>query len=669
MPTGESGLDIIDIRTLLLVITLMMVSRAGILIYVWRVEKQYVPIRYWALGSAAIALGTLLVGLRDIAPAVLSIWVAQALITFGWLVVSGGTVLATGTQVPWRVGLAISVATMAGVSWFLFLAPSFGARTVVVTLPAVLFDGFAAWACLRARGDKKALTLHVLGGLLLVQAGANLWKMIAIVNGNIDSLQAGSAATAPFYLVILASIVIGTVLFVLLAAQDLQAKLDLEIQEREKREKTLRLAALVFENSGEGMMITDADGTILNVNPAFTSLTGYTAAEAMGQTPRLLKSDRQSADFYASMWQSLLSTGSWQGDLWNKHKNGDLYAERLTINSIRRPDGSVERRVALFHDITAQKRSEEVIYHKAHYDELTGLPNRYFFFDQLSKELSRARRTATRVGLLFMDLNKFKPVNDQHGHDAGDHVLKTVAERWLATTRSSDTLARLGGDEFALIVDGLADSVELAAIAHKLIAALNESITLPRGAVVTVGTSVGGSIYPDCATEMDSLIAAADAAMYTCKAAGGGHYQLTHTVASNQDGSSDWVVFDTSHLIGVAEIDEQHRKLVNMVNEVNRAVKDACSEDALKSHLTALLAFTRQHFDTEHGLMLEYGYPGMDTHDHQHMELLKQAEQLVERMTPGDELILLQTLKDWLIGHILNSDKPMGAYLVSRGLS
>jgi len=662
-------LHIIDIRTLLLVITLLLVCRAAILVYVWRVAQHYAPIRYWALGSVAIAVGSMLVGLRDIASDLLSVWVAQTLISVGWLAVSGGTVLAARRHVPWRLGVAVSLATVAGVSWFLFITPSFVARSVIVTLPAVLFDLYAAWSCLRARGNRQAMTLQLLGSLLCIQAAANLWKMVAIVQGNMATLHSGTAATAPFYLVILASIVIGTVMYVLLAAQELQDKLDAEIQEREEREKTLRLAALVFENSGESMMITDADGTILNVNPAFTQVTGYTADEAIGQTPRLLKSDRQNLEFYTDMWQSLVATGNWQGDLWNRHKSGDLYAERLTINSILRADGTAIRRVALFHDITAQKRSEEVIYHQAHFDELTGLPNRYFFFDQLSKDLSRARRSATRVGLLFMDLNKFKPVNDQFGHDAGDQVLKTVAERWLAATRSSDTLARLGGDEFALIVDGLNDQDELATIAHKLIAALDASITLPRGAVCHVGTSVGGSIYPDSATEMDSLIAAADAAMYTCKAAGGGHYQFTNRVALTASTDKDWVVFDASHLIGIAAIDEQHRTLVNKVNEVNRAVKDGCSEQTLKGLLLDLIAFTRLHFDTEHALMAAHNYPGQDIHDRQHHELLKQAEQLVERLMPGDELTLLQTLKDWLLGHIVNSDKHMGAFLVSRGLN
>ena len=661
-------MHLFDIRTLLLVITLAMICRAAVLGYVWRVERQYTPIRYWAAGSTAIAIGALLVGLRGIAPDMLSVWVAQALIIFGWLTLSGGTVLAAEQTPPWRAGIALALVSVAGVAWYLWATPDITRRTVVITLTLLLFDGYAAWACIRAKGSKRANTLHWLGGLLLIQMASNAWKMVAFVQAGNNPLTWDSASTAQFYLMALASIILGTVLFVLLAAQKIQEALDLEIQERTAREKTLRLAALVFENSAESMMITDADGTILNVNPAFTSLTGYTAADAIGQTPRILNCNRQGSAFYVDMWHNLLTTGTWQGELWNRRKNGEPFAARMTINSIRRPDGGIESRVGLFHDITAQKQTEEIIQHQAHFDALTGLPNRYLFSEQLSKELSRARRTGGRVGLLFMDLNKFKPVNDQYGHDAGDQVLKTVAERWLASTRSSDTLARLGGDEFALIVDGLSDATELATIAQKLIAALTEPIDLPRGARCTVGTSVGGSIYPDSATEMDSLVAAADAAMYGCKTAGGGHYRLTSVVPSSTDAVGDWVVFDNSHLVGVAAIDEQHRRLVQMVNQINRTIKEGCTELTLREQLVALIAYTRMHFDTEHALMLEHGYSGQGVHDRQHTELLRQAEQLVERLMPGDELTLLQTLKDWLVGHILNSDKPLGAYLVGRGV-
>lgn len=661
-------MHLIDIRTLLLVITLALVCRAAVLAYVWRIERQYAPIRYWTAGSIAIAAGVLLVGLRDIAPPLISILLAQALIVSGWLLVAGGSVAAAGRTPPWRAGILLALATVAGVAWYLLVTPDFGARTIVITVPAVIMDVYAAIACLRASGSARATTLRLLGSLLLVEAASNLWKMIIIVGGGIDSIAGSGAATMPFYLVALVSIIVGTVLFVLLAAQTLQEELDREIRERVEREKTLRLASLVFENSGESMMVTDADGVILNVNPAFTALTGYTADEAIGKTPRILKSDRQDAAFYEALWRDLLTTGAWQGELWNRHKNGELFAERLTINSIRRPDGTIERRVALFHDITAQKQSAEVIYRQAHFDALTALPNRYFFFDQLSKELSRARRTKGRVGLLFMDLNKFKPVNDLYGHDAGDQVLKIVAERWLATTRSSDTLARLGGDEFALIVGGLNDPAELNAIADKLITALSAPIPLPRGATCMVGTSVGGSIYPDNATEMDSLIAAADAAMYDSKAGGEGRFARSHAESASAEDGGDWLIFDESHLIGVDSIDEQHRQLVRMVNQINRAVKDGRSEQELQTLVSGLVAYAAMHFETEHTFMLEHGYPDRAAHDEQHRELLAQVGNLANRFAAGDELKLLQTIKDWLIGHILHADKPLGAFLSARGL-
>lgn len=661
-------MNLIDIRTLLVVITIALICRAVILAYVWRIERQYVPIRYWAFGSIAMAAGVLLVGLRDIVPALLSILLAQTLVVFGWLLVSGGSVIAAERTPPWRSGILLASATVAGVAWFLLVSPDFATRTVLVTVPALVFDLYAAIACLRSRGSARATTLRLLGGLLLLQATSNLWKMTAIIQGNIESITMTSAATTLFYLLSLVSVVIGTVLFVLLAAQKLQEELDREIRERVEREKVLRLAALVFQNSSESMMITDADGFILDVNPAFTELTGYTAADAIGKTPRILKSERQDAAFYQNLWSELLTSATWQGEIWNRHKNGQLFAARLTINSIYRHDGTTERRVALFHDITAQKQSAEVIYRQAHFDALTGLPNRYFFFDQLSKDLSRARRSGARVGLLFMDLNKFKPVNDVYGHEAGDQVLKTIAERWLAAIRSSDTLARLGGDEFALIVGYLNAPGELAAIAEKLIAALLPPITLSSGVNCVVGTSVGGSIYPDNATEMDSLIAAADAAMYDGKSGGEARYAQSYAEASSARGYGEWVTFESSHLVGIPAIDEQHKQLIRMVNQINRAVRDGRSENELQALLMALVDFAGTHFDTEHALMLEHDYPERTRHDREHQELLDQAKQLADRFEAGDELKLLQSIKDWLIGHIQHADKPLGAYLSSRGV-
>lgn len=656
-------MHLFDTRTLLFTITIALACRALVLIHVWRVERQYLPIGYWASGSILISIGVLLVGLRNIAPPVVSIVLAHTLLVFGWLLITGGNTIAAERTPPWRAGVILAIAVVAGVAWYQFVTPSFVARTVAVSVPPIAFNGWAAIACLRARPSTRQTTLRLLGGLLAVEAAGGLWKLAVIVRDDIGSLSDSGPAMVPYFAITLFTIIIGTVLFVLLAAQRLQEDLDCEISERMEREKALRLAALVFENSSESMMITDAEGVILNVNPAFTTVTGFAPWEAIGQTPRILKSDRHDANFYQSLWGSVLERGAWQGEVWNRHKNGSLFAARVTINSSHRSDGSTESRVALFHDVTEQMKSAELIYRQAHFDALTGLPNRYFFFDQLSKEVSRARRSGHRVGLLFMDLNDFKPVNDLYGHAAGDQVLKVAAERWLAAIRSGDTLARLGGDEFALIVRDLQSPDDLAAIAHKLSESLTAVIPLRGESSCTVGVSAGGSVYPDNATEIDSLIAAADAAMYEAKAGFDRSYALSKAEATKAGVGADWVVLDHNHLVGVATIDAQHQQLARMVNQANRAVKEGRPEQELREILTALIGYTGKHFDTELAYMREHAYPDLAAHNRQHQELLTQVGQLVGRFEAGDELKLLQVIKDWLIGHIQHADRELGTFL------
>jgi diguanylate cyclase (GGDEF)-like protein/hemerythrin-like metal-binding protein/PAS domain S-box-containing protein len=426
---------------------------------------------------------------------------------------------------------------------------------------------------------------------------------------------------------------------------------------------------MFFENTSEGMIVTDADGSITSVNPAFTALSGFSAEEAIGKTPRLLKSDRHDAEFYRRLWNDLRSKGHWKGEIWNRHKNGQLISEQVSINTVYGPDGLAKRRIALYHDITQQKKSAEAIFHQANYDALTELANRHLFFQQLAQELSRARRAGKRVGLLFMDLNKFKPVNDQFGHEAGDFVLKTVANRWLARVRTGDTLARVGGDEFALIVGDLSQVTEAQQIAQKLIDAIAEPIELPDGNSCVVGVSIGIAIYPDNAVEMDSLIAAADACMYASKQAGQGRAMLSQAESRRKTPTGNWMVFDSAHLTGVKIIDDQHRQIVQMVNDLNRFTSEGRSDAELQSFFSELLAFTGMHFATEEMLMAHYDYPGMDEHKKQHVGLVHEFQSITEQFSQGDELRLLQSIKDWLLGHIQHSDKPLGAYLRSRDVS
>lgn len=659
---------LLDIRTLILVITIIVTCRALILGYVWKITRPYPPASYWAIGSLLISIGVLLVGLRDHISPLISILVAHTLIMGGWAGIICGIVVAAGHKPAWRTsGIVIAIA-IAVAWWFLDISPSFAKRTLAVSLPVIGFDLYAAYYCLRFQKAPQRGTFMALAMVMLLQAISNAIKTAHIASNDLTLLFDTSWQVGQFYVVSIITASISTALFVLLAVQRLQEQLNAELLARQETDRSVQLAAMVYQASSEGMLVTDPDGTIISINPAFTAISGYTQTDVEGKTPRILKSGRQNAKFYEDMWHQVAETGHWKGELWNRHKDGRLSAEMVSVNTIRNPDGSPHRYVALYHDVTLQKQSAEIIYHQANHDQLTDLANRNYFFAQLSKELSRARRTGKRVGLLFMDLNRFKPINDQYGHEAGDTVLKTVAQRWLACLRDVDLLARLGGDEFALIICDLKDAAQAETIAEKLAASLEAPIPIGNNRSCTVGTSIGISIYPQNAMEMDSLIACADAAMYASKAAEGRHILQSGVVAADQGEKDDWIVFEPGHLVGVQKIDEQHQKLVEMANRINRAIHRQYEDRSLKIMFDELVSYTAHHFETEHQFMADYDFPDADAHNQQHQDLVAQLANLIARFEQGDELQSLQIIKEWLLKHIEHADKPLGAYLVSKGL-
>ncbi|MBU3989384.1 MAG: PAS domain S-box protein, partial [Gammaproteobacteria bacterium] len=251
-----------------------------------------------------------------------------------------------------------------------------------------------------------------------------------------------------------------------------------DISERIEAERGMREAATVFDATSEAIMITDASGVIKRVNPAFTVTTGYTPEEAVGQTPRLIKSGRHDALYYEEMWQHLQATGRWEGEVWNRRKNGEIYPEWQVISAVRSATGTVVEYVSIFIDITERKRSEAEIAYRANYDALTGLPNRNLLGERLGQALKQARREDTLVAVLFIDLDFFKEVNDTLGHAVGDQLLQSVAERMQHCVRETDTIGRQGGDEFVVLLANIVDTVTAAAVAEKIIAQLAEPFLL-----------------------------------------------------------------------------------------------------------------------------------------------------------------------------------------------
>ena len=288
------------------------------------------------------------------------------------------------------------------------------------------------------------------------------------------------------------------------------------VTEQRKTQEKLKISAMVLENSSEALMLSDADNRIVDINPAFTQLTGYTLAEIEGESTQILHSGQHGTDFFETKWAQISATGRWQGEIWSRRKNGEIFAEWLTINTLYRDDGGVHRRVGLFSDITAKKRSEELIWTQANFDALTGLPNRRMFMDRLAQDLKKAHRGNFKLALLFLDLDRFKEVNDTLGHAAGDALLVEAAGRIAACIRESDTVARIGGDEFTVILAELTDASPVERIANDILARLTQPFLLGSNQVY-VSVSIGITVYPDDAVAQEEMLKNADQAMYVSK--------------------------------------------------------------------------------------------------------------------------------------------------------
>lgn len=304
-----------------------------------------------------------------------------------------------------------------------------------------------------------------------------------------------------------------------------RAGLESEIDERIKAEEQLQLFAMVFENALEGISITDNHANIIAINPAFTTITGYTESEVIGKNPRVLKSDRHDSEFYRDMWLSLKETGAWHGEIWNRRKTGESYPEILSISSIRNAKGEVVNYVAVFHDISDMKLKDEQIEHQAYHDALTGLPNRTLAQDRLGVAIAHARREDTRIVVLSLDMDNFKKINDSLGHSQGDRLIQEVGKRLLERFRDADTVARLGGDEFLILLEHVDDERKAVELAERALGAFVDPFYV-EGRELTVTTSVGVTMYPDDGTDAGTLMKNADMAMFQSKATGKDSYFL-----------------------------------------------------------------------------------------------------------------------------------------------
>ena len=305
----------------------------------------------------------------------------------------------------------------------------------------------------------------------------------------------------------------------------LREALDNRIADLEQSESSLNMAKALIDASMDGIMVTDESGTILSVNPAFTILTGYSESEALGQKPSLLSSGKQGPDFYQKLWCSLKKKGSWQGEIWNRRKNGEVYPEWLTITVVH--DARNKRRLyaAIFSDITERKKSEAIIENLAYYDPLTKLPNRQLLFDRLEVAMATAKRMKHGLGLMFVDLDLFKRINDTLGHSVGDQVLCEIADRLRHCVREGDTVARIGGDEMIILMTEMEHTDTIHRVVQRIFSALKQSINV-AGHELHITASIGCSTYPEDGTDRDTLLKHADTAMYRAKSNGRNSFQL-----------------------------------------------------------------------------------------------------------------------------------------------
>jgi len=298
-----------------------------------------------------------------------------------------------------------------------------------------------------------------------------------------------------------------------------------DITARKLAEEKLVFASKVFENSIEGIVVTDADGTILQVNPAFTLITGYSAEEAIGNNPRILRSQKHPPKYYEKMWQQLIDTGRWAGEIWNRKKSGEAYPEWMTISAVKDQRGQTTNYVSIFHDISKLKKQQEALEHQAQHDALTGLPNRVLINDRLEMALARMKRNRTKLALLYLDLDNFKRVNDAFGHTAGDDLLIEVAGRLAGLLRTGDTMARLGGDEFLILLSEVENINDVSVIAVRLIESLKQPFY--HGEIeYFISASIGVTVAPEDSSDAKSLVKYADNAMYRAKSLGRNNYQF-----------------------------------------------------------------------------------------------------------------------------------------------
>lgn len=428
---------------------------------------------------------------------------------------------------------------------------------------------------------------------------------------------------------------------------------------QEKLRKSQEELERFFQISPDLMCILDLEGHFINLNQSWETIFGYSLEKFKTSTCYLFLHPDDVATTTSAVAELKKNVVSKFCNRFSRMDGSYRYIEWHAAAH----DGVV---YASARDVTARREAEVRLHAMAYHDRLTGLPNRALFFDRFSQAISGARRGKHRVGLLFIDLDGFKMVNDQYGHDAGDAVLKTVSRRFSESVRATDTVARTGGDEFLIVLPDLKDPEEAAVVARKLLASISERIAVSDALECSVGASIGISIYPDHGEDMDSLLIAADSAMYHSKKGGKNGYSYYSESVVQKDDFQEVNIIGAEYLVGVKIIDDQHQKQADLVRQLNDAIDKKASKEYVDQLFTELFEFTRVHFATENSLMTHYKYPKISSHNIAHHYLLEQLSEFRAHMSKGGDQFMFISLEHWLLQHILTEDKPLGMFLQNK---
>jgi diguanylate cyclase (GGDEF)-like protein/hemerythrin-like metal-binding protein/PAS domain S-box-containing protein len=440
------------------------------------------------------------------------------------------------------------------------------------------------------------------------------------------------------------------------ALSDVQA----ELQRRAAEENYHAM----FENSPFDMHEIDLEGRLVAMNQAGLGMLGLKHEHEIIGTCYLDLVDVLDRERIGALFANAKSGTACHFEY--KTSNGERLCKSCFV-PLRNSQNIVENLMGITEDITDARQAEIRTSYLASHDRLTELPNRELFFDRLSQAISHAKRKSERIAIFFLDLDGFKMVNDQYGHDAGDIVLKMAAQRLQSCTRDMDTVARLGGDEFAIILNEMGNAEDASVFAEKIIRSISIPIAI-REAQAGVGVSIGIAIYPLNGNELDRLLNAADTAMYESKARGKNCYTFFNQLSTAQSLSEPWITIDPSMRMGLPDIDQQHEHIIHFINELNGALKRPDQIEVISGQLDELIKLLKAHFTKEELSMQNSAYPEIARHRQQHKELLDDLAHRKNKFTEGGELVVLQSFKDWYLQHILNFDKPLADFLVRQGI-